>query len=159
MSRSPVLSCWGGAGEGWLGWLSVFLVVDLAVVVFWGGISGELGNLALAWLGWRGSWGDKLGFLFFLFLFWFALAFAWLGTRSNRLVATVLSWLWFRVMPCRAVMWNGMRKGGDGSPTAAAAAVVVDILYIYHYRLIYYLLPTYLLIALPLDPCVGSTVK
>jgi hypothetical protein len=134
-------------GEGRLvGWLSVFFVVVGGGLFFWVISAGDWETWL--WLGWLAGVG--VGAITWVFLFlsfsFLALAFGWGRDQIDWLHCSSMAVVLCNTVLC--VLWDEMRKGGDGSPAAAAAAAAAAILYIYHYRITYLLLitalPTYL---------------
>lgn len=126
----------------WVGWLvgrSSVLLVLLFVALYWGYIRG-LGNLAFGWLAWAWELGrlTNLGFLFLFFTFPFRVcpSCPLLGDAIKSIDCT------FQVVavPYCAVPCCGM--GAKRGRQVACCCCAVN--FIYHYRLIYYLLPTYL---------------
>jgi hypothetical protein len=78
----------GGRAAGWL----VERVFVVGGLFFLGYIRWGLGNLALAWLaGWRGSWGDNLGFSVLVLFFFLPWPLA--GDAIKSIGCTALPWL------------------------------------------------------------------
>jgi hypothetical protein len=107
-----------------------------------GYIRWGLGNLALAWLaGWRGSWGDNLGFSVLVLFFFFALAFGWGRDQIDWLHCSSMAVVLCNTESC--VLWDGMRKGATGRLLLLLLLLLLLPYFIYTITdlLIYYLLP------------------